>query len=507
VSFASSVLLILAIAGGLDTVCMGQPQPTTKPAPPAVAAFLRKEMRERQIPGLQVAIVQHGRLVLSGAYGLADVEHSVPVTTKTVFSIASITKAFTGVAAVQLVEQGKLNLDVPVSQYLDGLPVAWRPVTIRQLLTHVSGIPDIVDPKTGTIVANVSPESFISTANTRPMEFVPGERFSYNQTNYLLLSKVIERVSGRSYVDFITQGQLDIAGMRDTSFGGFSDIIHDRAQPYELQETTTQHVPASTANQKQLANIFYPSMPSLLAANGINTSAEQLAKWIISLQQGRLFKSQNSLKALWQPGVLKDGSHAGFGGPLNGYALGWPTVARPTHRALAPIGGNWAALFVYPDDDLTVIVLTNLQGAHPERFIDEVASFYVPDIGNAAGFIVPRAIRNLEAELTRRGFSHALEFVDDPKQAALKAQLREADINSLGYRLMGRGQQKQALEIFKLNVHLFPDSANTYDSLADAYDGLGDRELAIQNYRQSLKLNPQNRNAAEHLAAPTTKAP
>jgi CubicO group peptidase (beta-lactamase class C family) len=456
-------------------------------------------MHERQIPGLQVAVVQHGRLVFSGAYGLADVQHSLPVTAKTVFSIASITKAFTGVAVVQLVEQGKLKLDAPVSQYLDDLPVAWRPVTVRQLLTHVSGIPDILNQKTGNIFDNVTPESFISTANTLPMEFVPGDHFSYNQTNYLLLSKIIERLSGRSFAEFVTEGQLNVAGMSHTSFGGFSDIILDRAQPYELQSRNTQA--SKGARKKELVNIFYESRPSLLAANGINSSAEELAKWIIALQQGRLFKSESSLETLWQPGVLNDGSHAGFGGPLNGYALGWPSVSRPTHRAMAPIGGNWATLFVYPDDDLSIVILTDLQGAHPERFADEVASFYVPDIGNAAGFLVPRAIRDMEAELTRRGFDHALTYIDDPKQSGIKAKLREPDINSLGYRLMGRGQQKQALEIFKLNVHLFPDSANTYDSLADAYDGLGERELAIQNYKQSLKLNPKNKNATEHLAA------
>jgi CubicO group peptidase (beta-lactamase class C family) len=107
-------------------------------------------MKESHIPGMQVAVVQHGKLVLTRAYGLADVQHSVPVTTKTPFSIASITKAFTGVAIMQLVEEGKgkLDLDAPVSRYLSSLPVAWRPVTIQQLLTHVSGLPDIVDQKT-----------------------------------------------------------------------------------------------------------------------------------------------------------------------------------------------------------------------------------------------------------------------------------------------------------------------------------------------------------------------
>ena len=450
-------------------------------------------MQNRQIPGMQIAVIQHSRVVFRGAYGYSDVEHSVKVTNQTVFSIASITKAFTGVAIMQLVEEDRLSLGAPVSRYLSGLPMAWRAVTLQQLLTHVSGIPDIVNQKKGHIVADGSPESFISEANTLPIEFAPGEKFSYNQTNYLLLQKVIEKVSGKSYIDFVTEGQLDVANMRHTYFGGFSDIVYDRAQPYALQSIGPR--------KDELTNIFYESVPSLVAGNGINSSASQIASWIIALQNKRLLKANASLTTMWTPGVLNDGSHSGFGGPLNGYALGWPVVTRPTHRAVAPIGGNWAALFIYPDDDLSIVILTNLQGSNPEKFVDEVAGYYVPDVRNAVGFGIPRALKIVQADVMQQGFDHVLDVVDDPKNKEVKSQLHEEDVNAWGYRLIGEGRQKEALEIFKLNVHLFPQSANFYDSLADAYDGLGNRDLSLRNYRRSLELNPHNSNAAEHIKA------
>ena len=103
--------------------------------------------------------------------------------------------------------------------------------------------------------------------------------------------------------------------------------------------------------------------------------------------------------------------------------------------------------------------------------------------------------------MTKAGFDHALDIVNDSRHAAAKNQLREEDVNAWGYRLRGQGRQAQALEIFKLNAVLFPQSANTYDSLADAYEGLGEQNLAIDNYRRSLALNPKNRNAAERLKA------
>jgi len=465
-----------------------------QPLPDRVEAYLRKKMGERHIPGLQVAVVQHEKIVFTAAYGSADIEHSVAVTKQTLFSIASMTKAFTGVAIMQLVEEGRVDLDAPVSHYLSDLPTAWQGVTIRQLLTHVSGIPDIVDPSSGKIVGDGSPQTFLAKASSLPMDFATGDRFNYNQTNYLLLGRVIEKLSGKSFAQFVTARQLDIAGMRNTSFGGFSDIVKDRAQPYALRPGVTNQVDAN-----QWINIFYESVPSLVAGNGLNTSAEQAATWIIALQKGRLLKAKESLATLWTPGVLNNGTHGGFGGALNGYALGWPVITRPTHRAVAPIGGNWAAIFVYPDDDLSIVVLTNLQGAHPESFVDELAGYFVGDIRNASGFGIPHSIETLQAELVLRGFDRAVEIVDAPRNKDMKTQLSEADVNAWGYRLMGKGQRTQALEVFKMNVHLYPTSGNAYDSLADAYENAGNRNLAIENYKESLRLSPNNQNAAQHL--------
>ncbi|WP_332368994.1 serine hydrolase domain-containing protein [Spirosoma telluris] len=108
-----------------------------------VETLIRREMQERRIPGLQVAVVQHGNVVLLKSFGVANIQNAVPVSNQSVFMINSCTKAFTGVAIMQLVEEGKVELAAPVSRYLDNLPAPWQPVTIRQLLTHVSGLPDI----------------------------------------------------------------------------------------------------------------------------------------------------------------------------------------------------------------------------------------------------------------------------------------------------------------------------------------------------------------------------
>ncbi len=459
----------------------------------AVETFLRHQMQRRRIPGLQVAVVRHGTIVLLGAYGLANIEHSVPVTDQTVFPVHSITKAFTGVAIMQLVEAGKLDLAAPVSRYLGGLPAAWGAVTVRQLLTHSSGIPDIWDANARMIADGE--EAAWAKVQTLPTEFAPGERFKYNQTNYVLLGRIIDKLSGKPFAEFIRERQFDAVGMPLTGFGDSRDVVpHISGSYWYFRNAGLARLPTDRIEHHLLD---WP--PSLRTAVGVNTTAEELARWVIALQKGQLLKAKTSLTTLWTPGVLNDGSSGLSGGLINGYALGWPTVSRPEHRAVAPTGGMRAALFVYPDDDLAVVILTNLIGASPQTFVDGVAGYYVPDMDASTAFGLPPAVKALRAELLKRGFDHAPQVVNEVKARDAKFQLPEEDVNAWAYRLLDRGRAKEAVEIFKLNVSLYPKSRNTYDSLAEAYEAVGDRASAVKNYRRSLGLDPKNKNAAEHL--------
>jgi tetratricopeptide (TPR) repeat protein len=173
----------------------------------------------------------------------------------------------------------------------------------------------------------------------------------------------------------------------------------------------------------------------------------------------------------------------------------------PEERAVGGIGAGRTAFFIYPDHDLAVVVLTNLQVGAPESLIFEVARLYVPSLPPAADFGLPPAIKVLRTELPKRGFEHALEAVEEERKKNPKFSVAELDLNAWGYRLLQQERKKEAIEIFKLAVSLYPKSANTYDSLAEAYEISGDKVLAVQNYRRSLELNSKNAHAVEHLKA------
>jgi CubicO group peptidase (beta-lactamase class C family) len=460
----------------------------------SIDIFLKARMQALRIPGLQLAVVRHGKVVKLASYGLANIQDSIPVTSKTRFALNSITKAFVGVAVMQLAEAGQLELTAPVSRYLSGLPAAWQPVTLRQLLTHTSGLPDILPQDVAGQVSEANESAAWARLLTQPLDFPSGEKFAYNQTNYVLLGKIIDQLSGQPFTQFIQARQLDVVGMPRTTTGDAHDVVPNAARGY----TFTRVVDGQFRRSKQLRHLFEVYAPSHRTAAGMSSTAEEMARWIISLQQGKLLQA-GSLPVLWTPGVLNNGTQRGFSQFLNGYALGWPTVSRPEHPAVAPVGGGRSALFLYPQDELTIIVLTNLQGANPDGFIDEIAAYYQPDMRLSTGFGLSPALRALHTELRKRGFPQALAEVKKARKKNPTYQLPEEEVNAWGYSLLKQAQPQNALEVFKLNVSLYPQSANAYDSLGETYAELGNHALARKYYQRSLELNPRNASAAQYL--------
>lgn len=326
-------------------------------------------------------------------------------------------------------------------------------------------------------------EEVWTKTKSMPVAFPVGERFNYNQTNYALLGKIIDKLSGKSFAQVFSERQFQVAGMPGTGFGDSRDVIPKMVQTYRYVRSIDGH----KLSADKLTN-NYAEFPSFRrTASGMNSTAEDIAHWIIALQRGKLLKTKTALTTLWTAGTFNNGS------PTT-WALGWVTKPRPRHSAVIATGGGRAAVFVYPEDDLAIVVLTNLAGAFPEEFIDEMAGIYNPEIAASD------PVTALRLELRKRGYEHAIEIFHELKRKAPTFQPSETDLNDWAYRMLSvTGKQKEALEIFKLNVFLYPASANVYDSVAEAYAANGERALAVENYRRSLELDPHNRNAVQQL--------
>lgn len=343
------------------------------PVGDSVDALVTRVMSERHIPGLQLAVVKQGKILDNRCYGIANLSDSIPVTKNTVFSANSIAKILSGVAILQLKEAGKLSIDAPVSGYLDSLPDSWKKVTIRQLLANVSGIPDITDSITDRLISDNGEYASWQKVQALPMEFQTGEQFSYNTTNYLLIGKIIDKLGDMPFVEFFHRHQLATAGMKHTVFANSYNIIPHKAPTYSYFHQCANGRYRKTDKLEEA----YEEFPGFLRTDaGMFTTATDLALWVTKLQTEKLLRDKKNIAEMWMPVKLNNGTYGGFGGLLNGYALGWPVILREKHNVAAAIGGGRAALFYYTADDLAIIVLTNLAGGNPELFIDDLATYY-----------------------------------------------------------------------------------------------------------------------------------
>lgn len=460
----------------------------------SIDLFLKQKMQERHIPALQVAVIREGKIIKNTTYGIANLENNIAAKPESIFSVNSITKAFVGVAIMQLAEEGKLKIADPLSIYLDSLPTAWQTITLQQVLTHTSGLPDILDAEE-QVMGHGDENLAMDEVKKLHVEFKAGDKFRYNQTGYVLLGQIITKLSGMHFTQFIENRQFKIAGMKLTRFGDSYDMIPNYAGAYTMNRQV-----GNRFIKNKVPGIGYMQFPVFFrTAAGILSTSTEMANWIIALKAGKLLKNKSSIEIMWAPAVLNNGKIGGFNKLNNGYGLGWPTVTRTDHPAVGPVGGGRSALFIYLKDDLSIIVLSNLMGSNPEQFIDEIAGYYIPDMHTANGFGLSPALTKLRTELLKQGFSNADRTAASllKKDTALKFD--EDELNDWGYLLLSQKKPKEALSIFTLNTKLFPKSANTYDSLGEVLELEGDNKNALLNYRKSLSLNPGNQHAANRI--------
>ncbi|MCD2322642.1 serine hydrolase [Sphingomonas sp. IC-56] len=459
----------------------------------------KHEMHRRGIPGMQLAVVRGSRIALSRAWGIADKESGTPATPATVFTLNSATKAFTGVAIMQLVEAGELSLDDPISRHVSALPDSWRAITLRQLLTHVSGLPDILvlpanGQGTGTLLGGGGEDSAWNAVRQLPLEAPVGTRYRYNQTNYVLLGKAIEHVTGKPFQMVMAEREFAPAGAKSLVFGDARDVVPNRTRTYRY----SGGVLGVTARNRPLEHAIDEFSPFLRTAGGLNGSAEDVARWIIALQSGRLM-NRTTLGEMWTPGRFADGKPTSWG-------MGWPLRVRPSHTVATAIGGRRSAVFVYPQDDLAIVVLTNLAGGRPEDFIEELAGAIYPELKLANGGGLSTAALALHRALSASGFERPDAALAAVRREQPAFSVPESELNEWGGRLLDADRQREGRAVLTLATRLYPASANAWDSLGEAEEASGHVDQAILAYRRSVSIDPKNTHAIERIDSLSTNA-
>lgn len=324
-----------------------------------IDAYLKAEMDRTHVPGVAVAVVQNGNLVFAKGYGLANLEHQVPVRPETVFQSGSTGKQYTAMAVLMLMEEGRLHLDDSIRKHLTDAPRAWRDITIRHLLAHTSGLGDF--PPNRDLRKVLSDAELLAYLYQQPSGFAPGTRFHYSNVGYSILGFLIGRVSGQHYGDFLQARVFKPLGMTTARLLDEETLIPHRAAGYLWER-------GQWRNQSWVSPAFNST-----ADGSLYLTLADVAKWDAALYTERLVK-QSTLAQAWTPFRLKDGSES----PYN---CGWVIRSVNGHRVLEHNGawqGFMAMITRYVDDRLTVIVFANLLGAPVNMFAHEVARIWNP---------------------------------------------------------------------------------------------------------------------------------
>jgi CubicO group peptidase (beta-lactamase class C family) len=328
----------------------------------AITAYIEAELRRQRIPGLSVAVMRGDSVVLSRGYGFANVELRVPASDTTVYQSGSMGKQFTAALVEMLVEQGRLRLDDSIVRWFPEGANVWRGVTVRRLLTHTAGIAEYTD-STFDYRKDYTEDELVKFAASRPLDFQPGERWSYSNTGYLLLGALIRRVSGQFYGDLLRDSVFRPLGMNASRVISEADIVPNRAAGYRLEN-------GALKNQEWVA-----PMLNTTADGALYFTVRDLTRWAVALNHARVAGGR-LLDTAWTSVRLSDGATYPYG-------FGWYVLPQRTEPRIAHTGswqGFKTVIARYPQRGVTVIVLANLAEAQVGAIAYGVAGLVDPQL-------------------------------------------------------------------------------------------------------------------------------
>jgi CubicO group peptidase (beta-lactamase class C family) len=454
--------------------------PATKSAIARLEKDIPRLLKEADVPGMSIALVRGGRLVWSGAFGLANTEANIVVTGHTVFEAASLSKPVFAYAVLKLVDEGKLNLDTPLNKYLGSnydvvADDRINLITARMVLSHTSGFP------------NWRPDG----SKTLPILFSPGQKFSYSGEGMVYLSKVVEKITGLSFEDFMQRYALQPLGMWASSYIWQNRFDSLKAYRHDLlgkMSGRNQPPGGRTGAVREQGN----------AAASLCTTATDYAKFVIAILDGTGLKKETWTQMLtpqvrvdekyppvaWGLGVgletMGEGEYFWHWGD-NGDSKAYVTALVPAKDAVVYFADGSNGLSFAKE-----ILRDAIGGDHPALAHLDYDWYNSPS-------------RMLLKSILSAGVAVALSDYKEKRKGDSTLMIRETKINDIGYALLRMKRLEDALEVFKENTEDFPQSWNVWDSYAEAYMDKGDKALAIKYYEKSLELNPENKNGIDQL--------
>ena len=430
-------------------------------------AEVERLVRAGEVVGLGIAVIEHGRTSCTAVFGTADGMRAVDATT--VFEAASLSKPMFAYAVLRLVDQGVLDLDRPLVAWAPDLPEPARDITPRQVLTHVTGLPN--ERRSGASLTRM---------------FAPGTRFSYSGEGFNALQVAVEHATKRSLDEVMAREVFGVLGMADSRYTWRTD--------YELRKAFGHDESGRRHPRREPREAH--------AASTLHTTVQDYARFVEAMLHGEGLK-RKTWKSMMTPAVAVDSTCVMCGdapaGPPSvalAWGLGWGLELRPEPPRFFHWGDNNGEFHAFvmgaPETGDGIVLLSNSGNGH--AVFPAIVARLLPGEHPAFAWMGYDAYDAPWRLMLRR------ILTEGSSVNAAQAGLSERDWNRIGYQLLAREKTADAIEVFQLNARRFPDSANVHDSLGEALMTAGRTSEAIASYERSLELDPANDNARHMLA-------
>jgi CubicO group peptidase (beta-lactamase class C family) len=369
-TLAALLLIIFCSMGTVAQTRADLPPETIK----KIEDLVSNEMARQSLPGISVAVAVDNRIRYANGFGMADLENSIPTRATTVYRTASIAKAMTAVAVMKLVEQGRLDLDVPIQKYCAAFPEKQWPVTARQLLGHLGGIRHYKssEESNGTRHYFTIADS-LALFKDEPLLHEPGTKYQYTTYGYSVLGCAIEGASGQPYDEFMRAQIFEPAAMHNSGIDNFRLIVPNRARGYtRLNESAYSQLPEAAKRIAKVGGIYNATLHDTsmkVPGGGLVSTSLDLVKFAIAVNTSALVK-QGSLERMWTGQKSRDGKSTNYG-------LGWGISEAGGFRALNHSGGQAGTstmLVLMPEKGVAVALMTNLDGVGLWTLAQQIAA-------------------------------------------------------------------------------------------------------------------------------------
>lgn len=427
-----------------------------------VDAFVHDQMQKLKIPGVSLAVIKDGKPVIVRGYGLANIEHNVPVKPETIFQSGSVGKQFTAFAVMLLVDEGKIGLDDKIGKYFGEVPETWANVTVRNLLTHTGGFTDY--PESFDFRKDYTEDDLLKIFKETPLAFKPGEKWQYSNLGFVTLGILIHKVTGKFYGDFLHERIFKPLGMSTARVISERDIVPNRAAGYAFINNEIK-------NQRWVS----PSL-NTTADGSLYLTVLDMIKWDEALTAGKLL-SKAAYEQMWTPVRLADGREQAYG-------FGWG-LRRSNGKRVIEHSGSWQGfkshIARFPENRLTIIVFANSSNANPDRIANSIAALLDPTLK-------PVPLKDPDPKMSARNrllFENVLSGkIDDEKLTRQEAKAVDAaDARLIAHlKTLGPIQKFELIEVQEIGDRKGWKYAVDFDSMSVVLELGRDRDGNIFHF-------------------------